>query len=100
MGNNFAMPPRRSPRVDLRTMVIIAGKKRPLADREAALAGIAGGNTVLGYAANGDIFSKPTTPVMASKRIPTDGPVFSKKGDAVTQIMHGLRAELASEPAV
>ena len=59
-------------------------KRTQPADWEAALAGIAGGNTVLEYAANRDIFSKQTEIVMANKRIPIDGGAFSKKGDAVT----------------
>jgi hypothetical protein len=50
MGNNVVMAPRRSPHVDQRKMVIVADKKRPFVDWEAALAGIAGGNTVPEYA--------------------------------------------------
>ena len=83
MGNNVAMAPRRSPPVDQRKMVIVADKKRPFADWEAALAGIPGGNTVPEYAANRDIFTKQTESVMTSKRIPINGAAFSKKGDAV-----------------
>jgi len=43
-------------------------KKSQPADWEAALAGIAGGNTVLEYAANRDIFSKQTEGVMAPQK--------------------------------
>jgi CRP-like cAMP-binding protein len=64
-------------------MVIVADKKRPFADWEVALVGIPGGNTVLEYAANRDIFTKQTEGVMTSKRIPINGAPFSKKEDAV-----------------
>jgi len=43
-------------------------KKSQPADWEAALAGIACGNTVLEYAANRDIFSKQTEGVMAPQK--------------------------------
>src|SRR6266568_7679217 len=62
--------------------IVMAKKSQPV-DREATLAGIADGNTVLEYAANRDIISKETDHVMTSKRIPLDGSTFSKKGDAV-----------------
>ena len=58
MGNNVVMAPRTSLHVDHRNMVIVADKKRPFVDWEAALAGIPGGNTVPEYAANRDIFTK------------------------------------------
>jgi CRP-like cAMP-binding protein len=45
----------------------MAKKSQPV-DWEAALAGIAGGNAVLGYAANRDIFSKQTEVVMARNK--------------------------------
>ncbi len=64
-------------------MVIVPHQKRPFADWEAALAGIPGGNTVLEYPANRDIFTKQTEGVMTSKRIPINGVAFSKTGDAV-----------------
>ncbi len=83
MGINVAIAPRRSPPVDQRKMVIVADKKRPIADWEANLAGIAGGNTVPAYAANRDVFTKQTESVMTSKRIPLNGAAFSKKRDAV-----------------
>ena len=83
MGNNVVVAPRRSPPVDHRNMVIVADKKRPFADWEAALPGIPGGSTVLEYSANRDIFTKQTVGVMTSKRIPINGAAFSKKGDAV-----------------
>jgi len=83
MGNNVAVAPRRSPPVDHRNMVIVADKKRPSVNWEAALSGIPGGNTVLEYAANRDVFTKQTEGVMTKKRIPINGAAFSKKGDAV-----------------
>ena len=43
-------------------------KKSQPADWEAALAGIAAGNTVLEYAANRDIFSKQTEGVMTPQK--------------------------------
>jgi CRP-like cAMP-binding protein len=64
-------------------MVIVAAKKRPFADWEATLAGIAGGNTFPAYAANHNIFTKQTENVMTSKRIPISGGASSKTGDAV-----------------
>jgi len=83
MGNNVAIAPRRSPRVDFRKMVIVADKKRPFADWGATLTGIAGGITVPAYAANRNIFTMQTESVMTSKRIPINGAAPSKKGDAV-----------------
>jgi len=84
MGNNVAVAPRRSPPVDYRKMIIVADKKRPSVDWEAALTGLASGNTVPAYAAKRDVFTKQTESVMTSKRIPIKGAAFSKKGDAVT----------------
>lgn len=43
-------------------------KKSQPGDWEVAFAGIAGGNTVLEYAANLEIFSKQTKAVMARKK--------------------------------
>jgi CRP-like cAMP-binding protein len=83
MGNNVAMAPRGSPPVDPRKIVIVADKKRPSADWEATLTGIAGGNTVPAYAAKRNIFTRQTEGVMTSKGIPINGAAFSKKGDAV-----------------
>jgi CRP-like cAMP-binding protein len=70
----------------------MAKKSQPV-NWEAALAGIAGGNTVLEYAVNRDIFSKQTEAVMASKRIPSDGAAFSKQTE-------GLMARNKSQPEV
>jgi CRP-like cAMP-binding protein len=64
-------------------MEIVPEKKRPAADWEATLAGIAGGNTVLAHTANRNFFIKQTESVMTSKRIPIDGAGFSKKGGVV-----------------
>jgi CRP-like cAMP-binding protein len=64
-------------------MAIVTDKKRPFADWEATLVGIAGGNTVPAYAATRDIFTMRTEGVMTSKGIPINGAAFSKKGDAV-----------------
>jgi CRP-like cAMP-binding protein len=64
-------------------MVAVRDKKRPFADWEATLAGVAGGNTVPAYAANRNIFTQQTEGVMTSKRIPTNGAAASKQGDAV-----------------
>jgi len=83
MGNNVAIAPSRSLPVHQRKMVIVAEKKRPFADWEATLAGIAGGNTVPAYAPNHSVFTRQTESVMTSKRIPINGAAFSKKGDAV-----------------
>ena len=83
MGNNIDMAPRRSAPFDRRKMVIGADKKRPVADWAAALSGIPGGNSVLEYTVSRDILTKQTEGVMTSKRIPTNGAAFSKKGDAV-----------------
>jgi CRP/FNR family transcriptional regulator, cyclic AMP receptor protein len=60
-------------------------KRTQPADWEAALAGIAGANTVQEHTANRAIFSKQTDGVMKSERIPNDGSTFSKKGDAVME---------------
>jgi CRP/FNR family cyclic AMP-dependent transcriptional regulator len=61
----------------------MAKKSQPV-DWEAALAGIAGGNTVLEDAAKHEILSKQTKSVMARKRIPIDVSAFRKKRKAVT----------------
>jgi CRP/FNR family transcriptional regulator, cyclic AMP receptor protein len=59
-------------------------KKSQPADWEAALAGIARGNTVPEYLADRGILSKQTEIVMTNERIRGDAATFSKKGDAVT----------------
>jgi CRP-like cAMP-binding protein len=64
-------------------MVIVAEKKRPFADWEATLTGVAGGNPVPAYAANHKIFTQQTESVMTSKKIPINGAAFRKKGEAV-----------------
>ena len=83
MISNVGTAPRRSPPVNHLKLVTASDKKRPLADWEATLAGIAGANTVSAYAANREIFTQQTESVMTSKRIPINGAALSKKGDAV-----------------
>jgi CRP/FNR family transcriptional regulator, cyclic AMP receptor protein len=80
----------------------MAKKSQPV-DWEAALAGIAGGNTVLEYAANRDIFSKQTEVVMASKKPqPVDWEAFLagfSRGKTVIEYNAGRNIFRQGDPA-